>query len=755
MSVKLASLFFEISARGNGLTAELVKSEKRTQAWSKRVSRSANAATLAFKGTAAAVAGYATSLALIYANDAANIAAQDKIADRLGTTVGQLKLLGEVGKSAGVDIDGVNDTLADFVERLGEARIDGGEPAEALDLLGLSAERLAQQDPAVALREVLAAMEQLPDAGVRAATGAKLFGDEGIRLTGILSEEFVKAEEKIEALGGAISDLEVDQIRAAQSAVSDIRLAADLATDRFTAKLAPAVEVVAKQLFEAAKQTGSWEQQTDRLIVGSLRGLATFSGAVGDLLGFLNGREEIVQYGVIGRVLFGKKAALVGGLLGAVSDTIETNLNAIRGFFGDAADEQLALERKLQSLETELRNSAENLSFLGESFGGFVNDLFYDDQESVRAEIEATRARLEELGSDAGQATGFVDALTASFKGLETGLLTAAEEYGNLPDTLEPPTSRDRSGAPPAGPEPFDAEAFAANQAEFGTEITAYQQYQDSRVEAMERASEIEADIRQRDFEAQSANNRALIDQYTVLQESRVESAAEAARQASLSEFEVQRLALDDYFAYRSANEEQFQNTWTAFQGAGAKDRLQILLKETSGALATLASHSKAFFRINQLAGLANATVSIATGVSKALELPFPANLAAAATVALEGLAQITTITQAKFGKGEVSTPGAGGSAGASGGGVIPQSQTSIGGGLAATAPLEPGAAGAGGYVAVFTSPGATEEQRIEETAQAVAIAVDNDILSPAAGGRFRYNGSGPLSYVKPAWTAA
>lgn len=88
--------------------------------------------------------------------------------------------------------------------------------------------------------------------------------------------------------------------------------------------------------------------------------------------------------------------------------------------------------------------------------------------------------------------------------------------------------------------------------------------------------------------------------------------------------------------------------------------------KETLGALTDLtagvANSSKTMFNINKAAALANAVVNTAQGVTSALaDVPYPANLAAAAMVAAAGAAEIAAISSTSFGSGSGSSSFGGG----------------------------------------------------------------------------------------------
>jgi hypothetical protein len=76
-------------------------------------------------------------------------------------------------------------------------------------------------------------------------------------------------------------------------------------------------------------------------------------------------------------------------------------------------------------------------------------------------------------------------------------------------------------------------------------------------------------------------------------------------------------------------------------------------VKQTQELFSTLSqlqsSGSRKMFEIGKAAGLANALVSVATGTAKALELPFPANIIAAATVAAKGAIEVSKINAVQF----------------------------------------------------------------------------------------------------------
>ncbi|MCC7253187.1 hypothetical protein [Hyphomicrobium sp.] len=81
---------------------------------------------------------------------------------------------------------------------------------------------------------------------------------------------------------------------------------------------------------------------------------------------------------------------------------------------------------------------------------------------------------------------------------------------------------------------------------------------------------------------------------------------------------------------------ERAGNTW--LQASDQIAAAMQMVVDASG------SSNKTLIRINQTAALARAIVNVHEGITKALTLPFPANIAAAATVAAQGFASVRAI---------------------------------------------------------------------------------------------------------------
>lgn len=138
----------------------------------------------------------------------------------------------------------------------------------------------------------------------------------------------------------------------------------------------------------------------------------------------------------------------------------------------------------------------------------------------------------------------------------------------------------------------------------------------------------------------------------------------------SLAKYEAERQALDELNAQKKAyleqeitdkelQQEALKNLQTQYdQQVLANDKNQAKARQQVygsmwGALTSLASSSnKKVAAVGKVASIAQATMSMFTGAAKALELPFPANLAAVATVLAQGAALVEQIQAVKLAQG-------------------------------------------------------------------------------------------------------
>ncbi len=134
---------------------------------------------------------------------------------------------------------------------------------------------------------------------------------------------------------------------------------------------------------------------------------------------------------------------------------------------------------------------------------------------------------------------------------------------------------------------------------------------------------------------------------------------------ANASEAELE--ALGGFNEAKLRLEEEYQNRLKGIKGQGHQTDLAMTLGAASDVLGAMGAFSDKALKLSKVAGAAQALISTLQGSAEALKLPFPANLAAAATVMAQGLGLVAAI------KGVSSSGSSGGGGGGAAAAVTAQ----------------------------------------------------------------------------------
>ncbi|HDY7026271.1 TPA: phage tail tape measure protein [Klebsiella pneumoniae] len=163
----LGTLTIDLIARTGGFVQGMDKAERSSQKWRDNVKKDAAAvgASLSAVGTAAAAAAIgvgAAGIALVK-NTSEQITATDRWAKSLKMSTQDLLSWQFAAEKAGLTGDNIADIFKDINDKVGDAVLNkSGEAAQALDTLGLSAEKLAQQSPDKQLLAISSALQKIP-----------------------------------------------------------------------------------------------------------------------------------------------------------------------------------------------------------------------------------------------------------------------------------------------------------------------------------------------------------------------------------------------------------------------------------------------------------------------------------------------------------------------------------------------------------------------------------------------------------------
>ncbi|HHS9781238.1 TPA: phage tail tape measure protein [Klebsiella quasipneumoniae subsp. similipneumoniae] len=163
----LGTLTIDLIAKVGGFVQGLDKAERASQKWRDQVKKDAKeiSTSIIAIGAAAATAAVgigAAGLAIVK-NTAQQVTEADRWAKSLKMSTQDLLSWQYAAEQAGLTGDNIADIFKDINDKVGDAVLNkSGEAAQALDTLGLSAQKLAQQSPDKQLLAISSALQKIP-----------------------------------------------------------------------------------------------------------------------------------------------------------------------------------------------------------------------------------------------------------------------------------------------------------------------------------------------------------------------------------------------------------------------------------------------------------------------------------------------------------------------------------------------------------------------------------------------------------------
>lgn len=163
----LGTLTIDLIAKVGGFVQGMDKAERSSQKWREQVKKDAKevSSSIIAVGAAAATAAVgigAAGLAIVK-NTAQQVTEADRWAKSLKMSTQDLLSWQYAAEQAGLTGDNIADIFKDINDKVGDAVLNkSGEAAQALDTLGLSAQKLAQQSPDKQLMAISEALQKIP-----------------------------------------------------------------------------------------------------------------------------------------------------------------------------------------------------------------------------------------------------------------------------------------------------------------------------------------------------------------------------------------------------------------------------------------------------------------------------------------------------------------------------------------------------------------------------------------------------------------
>lgn len=232
-----------------------------------------------------------------------------KLADKIGIGTDQLGGLRHAAELTGVATNVLDMGLQRMVRRVSEAANGTGAAKNAIIELGLSAKALNALSPDQQFRAIADAMEGVAGQGEKVRLSMSLFDTEGVALVNTLkggSAALEQMEQEAERLGLRMSRGLVAGVEKANDAITKLTSFLGGMFTRTVAELAPAIEIITKQLqawFEMKVSSAGGAAQLAKdmaiSIVSAARSIVSAFGSItNSIIGFGNamgGVENIYE----------------------------------------------------------------------------------------------------------------------------------------------------------------------------------------------------------------------------------------------------------------------------------------------------------------------------------------------------------------------------------------------------------------------------------------------------------------------------
>ena len=250
----LSNLVVRISGNTTKLNTALTKAETRADTFKGKVGKAfkavKKAAVIMGAAVTVAAAAFATGFGIALKGLLDTEAALRPMIQRSRIGAESLQALAEAAERAGSEdgLEGVVDSAQELQLQLGEIALTGAARAsDALESLGLVWQNLKEQSPEEAFRNVLKALQKIPNVADRAIAAEEIFGGSSEKLAGIINlttKEFVALEKEVIATSDIWSGEALDSAKEFSQALDNLKADLGRGTNVLVVKMLPALTSV-------------------------------------------------------------------------------------------------------------------------------------------------------------------------------------------------------------------------------------------------------------------------------------------------------------------------------------------------------------------------------------------------------------------------------------------------------------------------------------------------------------------------------
>jgi hypothetical protein len=422
-AIRAGRAFVELFADNDRLVRDLKRAEAKVRAFGAKVQRIGRQMV-----TAGAVLAAPLAAAVKHFADVGD--QLDKMSKRTGVSVETLSELGFAAEQTGSNLDAVGNALQRMNRRLG--RITAGQASstqkEALESLGLSAERLRQLSPEQRLKAIADAMASMEDQAEAAGLAQRAFGTEVDKILPLLlkgREGIEQLQREFRDMGGTMSQEAAADAARLTDAMNEARQAISIVTRKVGAALAPMLTDVSQKIRDQAGAWAQWVQQNQQTIVTTAKWVAGMIAAGAALVTVGTSIKSVATIlGTIPALLTAISAHPLLAALAGVSAIVTGVALAINDATNAMSDMSSAAQTQLRQADQQRAADQRRLKQLKRL------DEQQELSESQMKEAENIISRLEgrygELGLSINKTTGEIEGLAGAQSRLNKKMREAA-----------------------------------------------------------------------------------------------------------------------------------------------------------------------------------------------------------------------------------------------------------------------------------------------------------------------------------------
>ena len=241
----------------------------------------------ALKITGGLVAGFGAvtvALGAMFAKLSASIDEQAKMASALGLSNEQLGVMRDAAGYAGISVSQLDTALRKMSQSVADAADGTGEAKDALEELGLDAEKLQQMGPEKAFKAIVDRLDQIPNGIKKTQMAMDIFGKSGAAMANLTSDGLKQAQKDADTLGLKLSSAQAANVEASNDAWSRIKNVAADFLKFITARLAPGVKAGLDKAFDFIKKQDlqAWATKAAKGIGVAFQAVAVILGGVAE-----------------------------------------------------------------------------------------------------------------------------------------------------------------------------------------------------------------------------------------------------------------------------------------------------------------------------------------------------------------------------------------------------------------------------------------------------------------------------------------